>query len=121
MDSLIWPEDDGKGHKPDLIVDDGSYFTLLVHEGEKADYLFLKDGTTPDPSSTYNAECNIFQTVIKNQLEGVEKYKWNKISNTCIGVSEETSMLVHCIYTMEKTDTNHKKLERTRTGKMCAK
>ena len=95
MDSLIWPEDDGKGHKPDLIVDDGSYFTLLVHEGEKADYLFLKDGTFPDPSSTDNDDFNIVQTIIKCQLKGGETDRWKKIVNTCMGVSENTFKGVH--------------------------
>jgi adenosylhomocysteinase len=54
--ALTWPEDDGKGNGPDLIVDDGGDMTLLIHEGKKAEDLFLKDGTVPDPASTTNAE-----------------------------------------------------------------
>ena len=75
MNALIWPKDDGKGHRPDLIVDDGGDMALLVHEGRKAEDLFFKDGTIPDPSYMDNAEFNIFQTIIKRQLEGGETDK----------------------------------------------
>ena len=107
LNDLIWPEDDGKGHRPELIVYDGGHMTLLVYEGKKAEYLFLKDVTIPDPSSMENDEFKIVQTIIKRQLEGGEIDKWNKIVNTCMGVSEKTSTGVHHIYTMEKTGTNH--------------
>ena len=33
--ALIYPEDDGKGHIPDLIVDDGSDVTLIINKGNK--------------------------------------------------------------------------------------
>ena len=62
----------------------------LIHEGNKVEYLFLKDGTIPDPISTDNVEFKIFQTIIKCQLEGGYTDKWNKIVNTCMGISEET-------------------------------
>ena len=42
---------------------------LIIHEGKKADHLFLKDGTIPDPIYTENVEFNIFQTIIKIQLQ----------------------------------------------------
>ena len=58
--------------------------TLLIHWGKKAEDLFLKDGTISDPSSTDNVEFNMFQTVIKRQLEGGETDNWNKIVNTCM-------------------------------------
>ena len=50
LNALIYPEDDGKGHILNLIVDGGGDMNLLIHEGKKAEYLFLKDGTIPDPS-----------------------------------------------------------------------
>ena len=31
MNALIQPEDDVKGHRPDLVVDDGGDITLLIH------------------------------------------------------------------------------------------
>ena len=87
-------EDDGKGHRPDLIVDDEGDMILLVHEVKKEGDLFLKYCNIPDLSSTDNSEFKIFQT-IKCQLEGGETDKWYKIVNTCMGVSEETSTVVH--------------------------
>ena len=37
MNLLVCTEDDCKGHRPDLIVDDGFGMTLTIHEGNKAD------------------------------------------------------------------------------------
>ena len=34
---------------------------LLIREGKKAEDLFLKYGSVPDPSSTDNSEFSIFQ------------------------------------------------------------
>uniref|UniRef100_A0A6T6GTJ7 Adenosylhomocysteinase n=1 Tax=Craspedostauros australis TaxID=1486917 RepID=A0A6T6GTJ7_9STRA len=102
LNALTWSEDDGKGHGPDLIVDDGGDMTLLIHEGKKAEDLFLKDGTLPDPTTTDNAEFKIVLTIIKRLLEGGETDKWNKIASRCFGVSEETTTGVHRLYTMEK-------------------
>ena len=76
-------------------VDDRGDITLLFHEGEKVEDLFLKYVPIPDPIPTDNSGFKIFQTIIKRQLESGETYKWNKIVNTCMGVSEETSMEVH--------------------------
>ena len=86
LNDLIYTEDNGKGHRSDLIVDGGSDMTLLIHEGKKVEDLFLKDGTIPDLSSTENVEFKISQTIIKRQLEGGQIYKWNKIINTCMGM-----------------------------------
>ena len=61
--------------------------TLLIHEVNKAEGLFLKDVNIPDPSSTENAEFKIVQTIIKCQLKGGETDRWKKIVNTCMGVS----------------------------------
>mmetsp|Transcript_39426 Transcript_39426/g.95392 ORF Transcript_39426/g.95392 Transcript_39426/m.95392 type:complete len:482 (+) Transcript_39426:58-1503(+) len=103
LNALTWQEDDGKGHGPDLIVDDGGDMTLLIHEGKKAEDLFVKDKTLPDPTSTDNAEFKIVLTIIKRLLEAGETDKWNKIASRCFGVSEETTTGVHRLYSMEKT------------------
>jgi adenosylhomocysteinase len=103
LNALTWQDDDGKGHGPDLIVDDGGDMTLIVHEGKKAEDLFLKNGTLPDPTSTDNAEFKIVLTILKRILETGETDKWNKIATRCAGVSEETTTGVHRLYTMEKT------------------
>ena len=55
--------------------------TLLIHEGKKAQDLFLKDGTIPEPSSMDNSELNIVQTILKRQLERGETDKWKTIAN----------------------------------------
>merc|ERR1719326_2232816 len=103
LNAVTWPEDDGKGHGMDIIVDDGGDMTLLIHEGKKAEDAFAKDGTLPDPSSTDNAEFKIVLTIIKRLLESGETDKWNKIASRCHGVSEETTTGVHRLYTMEKS------------------
>ena len=83
--------------------------TLLVYEVKKKEDLFLKDVTIPVPISTYNVEFNIFQTIIKRQLEGGETNKWNKIVKTCMGFSEETFTVVHHMCTMVKIGNKHHK------------
>jgi adenosylhomocysteinase len=103
LNALTWAEDDGKGHGPDLIVDDGGDMTLIIHEGKKAEDLFLKDGTLPDPTSTENAEFKIVLTILKRILLTGETNKWNQIATRCHGVSEETTTGVHRLYIMEKT------------------
>ena len=80
LDALMYPEDGGKYQRPDPIFDDGVDMTLLVYEGNKAEDLFLKDWTIPDPSSTDNVEFKIVQTIIKRQLEGGETENWKKNS-----------------------------------------
>jgi adenosylhomocysteinase len=105
LNAITWPEDDGKGHGPDLIVDDGGDMTLIIHEGKKAEDLYLKDGTLPDPDSTDNAEFKIVLSILKRLLEAGETDKWNSIASRCKGVSEETTTGVHRLYTMEKTGT----------------
>ena len=108
LNALIYQEDDGKGHKPDLIVDDGGDVNLLIHEGEKAEKFSLNDGTIPYPSSTDNVEFKIVQTIINPQLKGGETDKWNKIINVCIRFSDKNFIILHNLYTMEMTGTNHK-------------
>ncbi|KAL3939728.1 MAG: hypothetical protein SGBAC_005593 [Bacillariaceae sp.] len=103
LNALTWQEDDGKGHGPDLIVDDGGDMTLLIHEGKKAEDLFVKDKTLPDPTSTDNAEFKIVLTIIKRLFFFFLLDKWTKIASRCFGVSEETTTGVHRLYSMEKT------------------
>ena len=43
---------------------------LLIREGKKAKYLFLKNGTISYPISTDNFGFKIVQTIIMLQLEG---------------------------------------------------
>ena len=50
--------------------DDGGDMNLLIREGKKAKYLFLKNGTISYPISTDNFGFKIVQTIIMLQLEG---------------------------------------------------
>ena len=79
LNTLIYMEDYGKGHRPDLIVYCGGDMNILIHEVKKSRDLFLKGDTIPDPSFTDNAEFKIFQTVIKRQLESGETDNWKKM------------------------------------------
>ena len=49
LNALIYLEDDGKGHRHELIVDNGGDMTLLIHKGTNVEDLLLNDGTIPDP------------------------------------------------------------------------
>ena len=80
--------------------------TLLIHEGKKAEDLFLNNCTIPDPISMDNVEIKIIQTIINTQLEGVDTDKWNKIVYTCMGVYEDTSTGVHHLHTVDNTGSN---------------
>merc|ERR1712037_891802 len=105
MNALTWPKDAGKGHGMDIIVDDGGDMTLLIHEGKKAEDLYEKNGTLPDPNSTENNELKIVLSIIRRVLLSGNIDKWNKISRRCMGVSEETTTGVHRLYAMEKSKT----------------
>jgi adenosylhomocysteinase len=104
LNAVTWPEDDGKGHGMDIIVDDGGDMTLLIHEGKKAEdaYAASNGAVLPDPESTDNAEFKIVLSIIRRLLEAGETDKWNKIAKRCVGVSEETTTGVHRLYQMEK-------------------
>mmetsp|Transcript_5551 Transcript_5551/g.11572 ORF Transcript_5551/g.11572 Transcript_5551/m.11572 type:complete len:455 (+) Transcript_5551:382-1746(+) len=102
LNAVTWSTADSEGDGMDIIVDDGGDMTLLIHEGKKAEDLFLKDGTLPDPTSTDNAEMKIVLTILKRLLESGVTDKWNKMAKRCVGVSEETTTGVHRLYQMEK-------------------
>jgi len=105
LNAVSWPQDDGKGHGMDIIVDDGGDMTLLIHEGKKAEDLYEENGTLPDPNSTENVELKIVLSIIRRVLLSGDIDKWNKISRRCMGVSEETTTGVHRLYAMEKSKT----------------
>ncbi|KAF3971328.1 hypothetical protein CMV_005059 [Castanea mollissima] len=90
----------GPGGGPDLIVDDGGDATLLIHEGVKAEELFEKNGTLPDPASTDNAEFQIVLTIIRDGLKTDPK-RYHKMKQRLVGVSEETTTGVKRLYQMQ--------------------
>merc|ERR1719271_813113 len=87
---LTWPGKDG----PDMLVDDGGDATLLIHEGKKAEALFAKDGTLPDPASTQNPEFKCVLATLKASIQK-DATKWTRMSKSVRGVSEETTTGVH--------------------------
>jgi len=101
LNALTWPEDDGKGLGPDIIVDDGGDMTLLIHEGYKAEEAFAKDGTIPDPSKASNEEHRLVLNIVKRELEK-NPNRWHTYAARCKGVSEETTTGVHRLYQMQK-------------------
>merc|ERR1740138_1699200 len=78
--ACTWPEDDGKGWGPDMIVDDGGDMTLLIHEGVAAEKKFEADGTVPDPASTDNAEMKCVLSILARELQRAKMLKTHFIS-----------------------------------------
>jgi adenosylhomocysteinase len=102
--ALTWPEDDGRGNGPDVIVDDGGDMTLLIHKGYEAELAFAKDGSLPDPASTDDQEFKCVLTILKRELERDPK-RWHKIIPRIVGVSEETTTGVKRLYEMQEKKT----------------
>jgi adenosylhomocysteinase len=100
LNAIIWT-DDGKGPGPDIIVDDGGDMTLLIHEGFKAEELYAKYQTLPDPASTDNEEMKIVLALIARELPKDPRL-WHKLAERCVGVSEETTTGVHRLYVMSQ-------------------
>ena len=98
--ALIWPGSDG----PDLLVDDGGDATLLIHEGVKAEELYAKDGTLPDPTTTDNLEFQIVLGLIRDNLPK-DPTRWTRMSKKLVGVSEETTTGVKRLYEMTAAGT----------------
>ncbi|OMO95238.1 Adenosylhomocysteinase [Corchorus olitorius] len=80
----------GPSTGPDLIVDDGGDATLLIHEGVKAEEVYEKTGTLPDPASSDNAEFQIVLTIIRDGLKSDPK-KYTRMKERLVGVSQETT------------------------------
>jgi adenosylhomocysteinase len=99
--ALNWPN----GEAPNMIVDDGSDMTLLVHEGVKAEEEFEKTGKLPDPASTSNAEWKCVLALLRRNLEEGRTSKWRVIAKSIVGVSEETTTGVHRLKKMAEAGT----------------
>jgi adenosylhomocysteinase len=97
---LTWPGCDG----PDLIVDDGSDATMLIHEGKKWETKYAKTKTLPDPASESNPEFKEVLKIIKNSIQK-DPTKWTRMAKNCKGVSEETTTGVHRLIDMANKGT----------------
>jgi len=82
------------GGGPDLIVDDGGDATLLIHKGYE-----LENGSdwVNTTSSSHEEQC--IKDLLKRKSSESGDF-WTKISNSCKGVSEETTTGVHRLYQM---------------------
>ncbi|MDP2684414.1 MAG: adenosylhomocysteinase [bacterium] len=89
---------DFTGSGPDMIVDDGSDATLLVHKGveiEKDPSILEKD---------YSGEGEDFRELIKLLKSEFAKNpnRWTNVAKNIKGVSEETTTGVHRLYQLHK-------------------
>ena len=88
---LTWPE----GELPNMILDDGGDATMYVLKGAE----YEKAGAVPAPEPGASAEWKV---VLQSLTASVAKYsdKWQKVSASIKGVSEETTTGVHRLYQM---------------------
>jgi adenosylhomocysteinase len=65
--------------------------SFIFAEGVKAEALYKKDGTLPDPTSTDNPEFKIVLSIIK---EGLSKSadRWTTLSKSLVGESVKPSI-----------------------------
>lgn len=86
--TLVWPCNKG----PDLIIDDGSDATMIIHEGVKYEKIYRETGKIPEfgKLDLENNEMDNVLYIIKNSLLN-DPNLWTKISQNIIGVSEETT------------------------------
>merc|ERR1712064_179832 len=78
----------------DQLVDDGGDATLLIHKGREFEEKYAKDGSSPDPNSTTNAEFKCILQLLKDSIPA-DKTKYTRMAKACHGVSEETTTGVH--------------------------
>ena len=79
--------------KPNMILDDGGDATLLVHKGVE----FAKAGAVPATAASDSAEYGVVLQQLRDS--GLD---WVGISNSLLGVTEETTTGVHRLYEMAK-------------------
>ncbi|QLQ15378.1 MAG: adenosylhomocysteinase [Micropruina sp.] len=79
--------------RPNMILDDGGDATLLVHKGVE----FAKAGSVPEPTERDSAEYRVVLVALK-----ASNLDWVAISNSILGVTEETTTGVHRLYEMAR-------------------
>jgi adenosylhomocysteinase len=98
--ALTWPEADGAGAGPNMILDDGGDATLFVHKGAE----YEKAGGVPSPDSNDPEEWVIILDRLRNSLAD-HPGKWTNAAKNIKGVTEETTTGVHRLYDMAKSGT----------------
>jgi adenosylhomocysteinase len=90
---LRWPGQPG----PTMILDDGGDATLFVHKGLE----FERAGFVPAPESADSEEYRVILALLDRIVSSGEKI-FGPMSESIIGVSEETTTGVHRLYEMER-------------------
>jgi adenosylhomocysteinase len=88
--------DFGNGKGPDLIVDDGSDATLLVHKGVEAE----KDSSILEKDYSGEGEDFVQLISLLKRTIAENPNRWTNVANNIKGVSEETTTGVHRLYQM---------------------
>jgi len=97
--TLNWPNNEG----PDLIVDDGSDATMLIHDGVKYEKIYRETGVMPvfENLDLINSESDCVLNIIQRTLKE-DPEKWTTMSKSIIGVSEETTTGVQRLLQLAK-------------------
>ena len=90
---LSWPN----GELPNMILDDGGDATMLVHKGRE----FELAGAVPADGEGDSEEWQVFLALLRRSLSE-SSTKWTEISESILGVTEETTTGVHRLYEMSK-------------------
>ena len=77
---------------------------VVALQGVKAEELYAKDGTLPDPKSTTNPEFIIVLTILRDGMKENPK-KYHDMAKKLVGVSEETTTGVKRLYQMQLSGT----------------
>ena len=93
---LRWPGASG----PTMILDDGGDATLFVHKGLE----FERAGFVPAPESANSEEYRVILTLLNKIISSGDKI-FGPMSESIIGVSEETTTGVHRLYEMQRDGT----------------
>ncbi|MHB1467654.1 MAG: adenosylhomocysteinase [Solirubrobacteraceae bacterium] len=97
--ALSWPDLDGQGSGPNMILDDGGDATLLVHMGVKAEREGAVHQAGGDGSRSVSEEMAVILTLLRDELAR-EPGRWGRVSAGIRGVTEETTTGVHRLYQM---------------------
>jgi len=90
--------DFGNGIGPDLIVDDGSDATMLIHKGVEI------ENNPKLLEKNYSKEGEDFREmmILLKKEYSKNKDRWNRVAKSVKGVSEETTTGVHRLYQLFK-------------------
>lgn len=95
---LNWGDDHAG---PNMIVDDGGDFTLLIHLGHKHELEYEKSGKLPDPSTAGHKEEAVILKMLADFIPKNPK-KFQNVIKDLIGSSEETTTGVQRVAKMAR-------------------